>query len=106
MRAKSFIFDNVHRYDLTPEQVAQAIGVSERYLRDLFATIGTSPARFVWSYRLERCRIALTDRLQAHRSISEIAFAWGFNDMSHFSKLFRDSLGMSPREYRTSAQLR
>ncbi len=104
MRAKSFIFSNVHRYDLVPEQVAQAIGVSERYLRDLFATIDMSPRRFIWNCRLERCKIALSDPSQAHRSISEIAFAWGFNDMTHFSRYFRDSLGMSQREYRDSAR--
>lgn len=103
VRAKSFVADNVHRYDLVPEHVAVAIGVSERYLRDLFAADGLSLGRFIWACRLERCRAALLDPRQAHRAISEIAFAWGFNDMSHFSRLFRDRVGVSPKAYREAA---
>ncbi len=102
MRAKSFIAGNVHRYNLASGHVAAAIGVSERYLRDLFAGEGTSLGRYIWAYRLERCRTALSDPSQAHRAISEIAFAWGFNDMSHFSHYFRERVGVSPREYRES----
>lgn len=90
MRAKSFIAGNIHRYDLTSGDVAVAIGVSERYLRDLFAGEGMSLGRYIWASRLERCRAALSDPSQAHRAISEIAFAWGFNDMSHFSHYFRE----------------
>jgi AraC-like DNA-binding protein len=103
MRAKSFIAGNIHRYDLAPEHVASAIGVSERYLRSLFAADGTSLGRHIWSSRIERCRVSLADPSQAHRAISEIAFAWGFNDMSHFSRLFRDRTGMSPRAYRETS---
>ena len=40
-----------------------------------------------------------------YRHISEIAFAWGFNDLSHFGRVFREHFGMSPREFRQS-QLR
>jgi len=41
----------------------------------------------------------------AHRHVSEIAFAWGFNDLSHFGRVFREHFGMSPRDFRQS-QLR
>ena len=85
---------------MTAGHVAVAIGVSERYLRDLFAREGMSLGRYIWTSRLERCRAALSDPSQAHRAISEIAFAWGFNDMSHFSHYFRERVGVSPREYR------
>lgn len=103
MRAKSFIAGSIHRYDLTSEHVAAAVGVSERYLRDLFAADGMSLGRYIWTYRLERCKAALSDPSQAHRAISEIAFSWGFNDMSHFSRFFRERAGASPREYREMA---
>jgi transcriptional regulator GlxA family with amidase domain len=59
--------------------------------------------RYIWTHRLERCKSALTDSSQSHRAISEIAFAWGFNNMSHFSSLFRERVGVSPREYRERA---
>jgi AraC-like DNA-binding protein len=106
VRAKAFIAGNIHRYDLAPEHVAAAIGVSERYLRDLFSSDGVSLGRYIWAHRLERCRVTLSDPSQAHRAISEIAFAWGFNDMSHFSRFFRERAGLSPREYRDVARRR
>lgn len=103
VRAKAFIASNIQRDDLGPEHVAVALGVSERYLRDLFASDGVSLGRYIWSHRLERCKMALCDPAQARRTISKIAFAWGFNDMSHFSRVFRDCTGASPREYRQTA---
>jgi AraC family transcriptional activator of tynA and feaB len=33
-------------------------------------------------------------------NISEIAYAWGFNDLSHFNRAFRARFGMTPREWR------
>lgn len=102
-RAKAFIAANAQRFDLAPEHIAAATGVSERYLRELFAEEGCSVTRYVWSYRYDKCKAALADPAQAHRAISDIAFGWGFNDMSHFSRLFRDRTGMSAREFREAA---
>jgi len=37
---------------------------------------------------------------EAHQSISEIAFRYGFSDSAHFSRTFRQRFGLSPREFR------
>ena len=71
--------------------------------RELFAEEGDSVTRHVWSYRYEKCKAALSDPAQAHRTISDIAFGWGFSDMSHFSRIFRDRTGMSARAFREIA---
>jgi len=99
-RAKSFIAANIHRSDLSPEVVAGTLGVTTRYLGALFTADGISVSRYIWRLRLDRCKASLADPRQAHRSISEIAFAWGFNNMSHFSHMFRQQVGTSPREFR------
>lgn len=52
--------------------------------------------------RLERCKRDLASPTHAHRHIGEIAFAWGFNDLSHFGRVFRDHYGLSPRDWRQS----
>jgi AraC-like DNA-binding protein len=39
----------------------------------------------------------------AHRSLSEIAYGWGFSDMTHFGRSFRKAYGMLPSEYRKLA---
>jgi AraC-like DNA-binding protein len=33
-------------------------------------------------------------------TIAEIAFAAGFNDISHFNRLFKRCHGLSPRDFR------
>jgi AraC family transcriptional regulator, positive regulator of tynA and feaB len=76
-----------------------------RYANDLLSQEGSSIERYVQRRRLERCRRALEDPKQAHRLIGEIAFAWGFSDLSHFSRRFRATYGMTPSDYRRRASL-
>jgi AraC-like DNA-binding protein len=52
--------------------------------------------------RLERCRAELADPLHAGERVTEIALRWGFNDMPHFSRVFRAAFGASPRDYRSA----
>jgi AraC-like DNA-binding protein len=52
---------------------------------------------------LARCRRALEDSRQAHRSLSEIAYGWGFSDMTYFGCSFRKAYGMLPSVYRKLA---
>jgi AraC-like DNA-binding protein len=62
----------------------------------------TSFQRYVLAERLARCERDLSSPRLAHRQVGEIAFAWGFNDLSHFGRVFREHYGMSPREWRHS----
>jgi AraC-like DNA-binding protein len=103
-RAKAYIAANIQSDRLSPPVVAGALGITPRYLADLFAEEGTPVARHIWMLRLERCKAALRDPALVHRSISEIAYSWGFNDMSHFSRFFRGHVGVSPREFRERVQ--
>jgi AraC-like DNA-binding protein len=57
---------------------------------------------WIRSERLERCRNDLTDPAYADLSISAIASRWGLPSAPHFSRLFRDAYGCSPREFRRS----
>ncbi|MBZ9851796.1 helix-turn-helix domain-containing protein [Mesorhizobium sp. CA14] len=84
--------------------VAAAAGVSVRYANSVLAEDGTSITRLIWSRRLERCRRALEDPKQVHRRLSEIAYSWGFSDMTHFGRSFRAAFGLLPSEYRRVAQ--
>jgi AraC-like DNA-binding protein len=86
--------------------VAAAAGFSVRYANALLATEGTSIARLICTRRLERCRKALADPLQASRTISEIAFGWGFSDMTHVGRKFKAAYGILPSEYRYLAKER
>src|SRR6202011_1191287 len=73
--------------------VAAAAGVSVRYANEVLARNDTSIMRLVQARRLERCRRALEDPSQTHRTVSEIAYGWGFSDMTHFGRRFRAAYG-------------
>lgn len=88
---------------LDVQAVAAAAGVSVRYASSVLGEEGTSIARLIWSRRLARCRAALDDWRQAQRSISDIAYGWGFSDMTHFARSFRKAYGALPSEYRKRA---
>ena len=85
---------------LDPSSAAAAAGISVRYANVLLSGQGTSLHRLIVSRRLDHCRRALEDPGQSHRTITEIAFAWGFSDLSHFDRRFKAEYGCSPRDYR------
>jgi AraC-like DNA-binding protein len=87
---------------LDDDAVAAAAGISVRYANSLLAAEGMSIMRLVQARRLERCRAALEDPMQAHRTLSEIAFSWGFSDMTHFGRRFKAAYGAVPSEYRAN----
>ncbi len=85
---------------LTPSKVAAAYGISSRHLHRIFQRAGTSVGEWIRQRRLEKCRTDLADPRYAGHGIIQIAFHWGFNDASHFSRAFKAHFGVSPREYR------
>jgi AraC family transcriptional activator of tynA and feaB len=89
---------------LDPATAAGAAGISVRYANALLAKEGTSLERLIVWRRLERCRVALEDAAQDHRTISEIAYAWGFSNASHFDRRFKGAFGLSPRDHRIAHQ--
>ncbi|WP_225614702.1 helix-turn-helix domain-containing protein [Pseudomonas sp. PDM18] len=99
-RVKIFISDNLRDPALSAQQIACATGLSARYIGKLFEREGSSLMRYVLRRRLERCGAELRSPLCSTLRISEVAFRWGFNDMSHFSRVFRDFYGCSPKEWR------
>jgi len=90
--------------DLDANTVAAAAGVSVRYANAALSAEDTTIMRLVQTRRLARCRRALEDPSQAHRTISEIAYSWGFSDMTHFGRRFRAAYGVLPGECRRLAR--
>lgn len=85
---------------LSGDEIASHCGLSLRHLNRLFEGEGTSLMQYVWERRLLRCRRDLSDPAQRHRSISEIALANGFNNLSHFSRVFHARFGLPARAAR------
>ena len=79
--------------------VAEAQAVSAPYLSRLFHEYaGISPSRYLTGYRIEQAKKLLRD---SRLSIGEIAERVGYPDPFHFSKTFKNTVGVSPSQFRT-----
>lgn len=64
-----------------------------------------SLSEWIWAQRLDAAQHDLCDPNQSARSVSEIAYSWGFNDAAHFSRAFRRRFGCAAREMRAGNPL-
>lgn len=80
--------------------IAARLGSSRRALHKAFEDQGASLHRTLWRARLERARQELEDPRHACRSITSILLGAGFSSAAHFSRMFRQHYGTSPREWR------
>jgi AraC family transcriptional activator of tynA and feaB len=95
-----FIRAELSNPELDIPLIAQAVGLSARYVHRLFADEPLHLMQYVWAQRLDNCYRELTQGGSERRPISNIAFAWGFNDPAHFSRAFRKRFGQSPSDVR------
>jgi AraC-like DNA-binding protein len=102
LRAQAEIETRLGDPSLNPELIAGACFVSTRYLHRVFETEGLTVCGYIRSARLERCRRDLLDPALGAAPIQEIASRWGLTNAPHFSRLFREAYGCSPREFRCS----
>jgi transcriptional regulator GlxA family with amidase domain len=89
--------NNIGDPDFDIEKFASDAGVSRMQLyRKLSALTDMTVKEFVRDIRMKRAAQLLR---QKNMNISEIAWATGFRDLSHFRKCFRKKFGMSASEY-------
>ena len=97
-RARGLIDERICDPDLGVLAIADALGVSPRYLQILFAQAGGTPSAYILDRRL---RLAAERLKQADGcGVTEVAMAVGFNDLTHFGRAFRRRFGVTPRDYR------
>jgi AraC-like DNA-binding protein len=102
---KADIVENVCSRDLTIISIAERHRVTPRYVRKLFEGQGVTFSEFVLDQRLGRARRMLVDPRSDGETISAIAFACGFGDLSYFNRAFRRRFRATPTEVRETARL-
>ncbi len=100
-RVMKYIRNHLTENTLGPVEIASAAGISVRHLHRLFSSHGSTVADWIRTQRLKHCWKDLADPRSRERSITEIAFFWGFNDSAHFSQSFKKHFGVSARSLRS-----
>jgi AraC family transcriptional regulator len=96
-RAKEFIDANLHS-DITMALLARTCGLSRTHFSHAFRqTTRTSPHQWLMQRRVERAKQMLRD---SEALLADVALACGFADQSHFTRVFAQSAGISPGQWR------
>jgi AraC-like DNA-binding protein len=87
---------------LSPGGVAEALGLSRRYVHKIYAQAGLSFRQELIALRIDACLKAFQDGGQNGKTIADIAFAAGYTDISQFNRHFRKLKGATPSTVRSA----
>ena len=105
VRILGYIEAHLRDPQLSPTAVAQACKITARYLHHLFTAESETVTQYIQRRRLEECARALSVAAPVRgRLVTEIAFDYGFNSLTHFGRVFRHQFGLTPSEYRRAAR--
>lgn len=105
--ASSYYINEAIRYielnyqkDITVEDIAQNCGLNRNYFGKKFKEeFGKTPQEFLMRFRMTKATKLLEN---TQLSIGEISDAVGYNDQLHFSRAFKNTYGISPRQWRNT----
>jgi AraC-like DNA-binding protein len=84
---------------MTLESIAEALNLSKSYVSHVFKEMtGFTVMEYVMGCRLTQVKYSL--EMEPDKSLHDIAHDCGFESASHFSRYFRDKVGVTPKEYR------
>lgn len=96
-QALKIVEDNIDDIGFTVEIFCEQIGMSRASLhRKLKALTNQSTSEFIRKIRLKRAAYLIKKEIG---NVSEIAYQTGFNNLSYFSKCFKEEYGLTPSEY-------
>lgn len=97
--------DLIHNHyceEITVEKAAALCNFSASYFSKMFRELmGISFNKYLVNYRLEEAAKMLSGK---DTVISETAYDCGFNNLSYFTRAFKDKFGVTPHEYRKNQQ--
>jgi AraC-like DNA-binding protein len=99
---KADILENLGDLELSVTSIALRQRITPRYVHMLFGVEGITFSQFVLNQRLISAHSMLCDPRSTGLSITAIAFAVGFSDLSHFNRTFRRRFGATPSELRNA----
>lgn len=99
-KAIRYAEENYHKEFFSLQSVADELGVSLSYLsRSFKEEMGISFIDFLTEFRMNHAKLLLGD---PDAKVSEVAYRLGYQEYTHFSRMFKKHVGMSPAEYKQS----
>ena len=96
-RIMKVINENLSNPDLSVEMLASNVGLSRVHVhRKLKELTNLSTREFIRNIRLQQAATLLKEK---KLTVSEVAYATGYTNLSHFSTSFKEVYGVSPKEY-------
>jgi AraC-like DNA-binding protein len=99
-RVLSYIENNYANHQLSNQHIADAHGISLRYLYKLFQKQEHTIHQIIQKRRLMMSRQLLQEDSKFDFSLDNLSYAVGFTSSSHFSRAFKDYFGECPRDFR------
>ena len=98
--AKQYIMANIANSKIKPARVAEELGISVRYLHWLFKQTNETFTQFLTRKRIDLAQLLLASSSNETFNVTEVAFMCGFNDSTHFSRRFKQQVGIPPSKFR------
>ena len=96
-RALELIQQHLDNHEFTVQEFSHQLGLSQTQLyRKLITLTGQSPSAFIRGIRLKKAAQLI---VQQYGNTSEVAYAVGFNNLSYFTKCFKEQFGIVPSGY-------
>lgn len=96
--AKNLIYEKYGESLLSVSYIAEELNVSTAYLSSLFKIeTGENLVKFITRYRVEKSKELLR---QSNMKVSDIAGKVGYINVSYYTSIFRNQVGISPLQYR------
>jgi AraC-like DNA-binding protein len=100
LQIRAYVDAHLGDPQLNPAQIANAHYISKRYLYKILESEETTVSRWIRDRRLERCRADLADPARRDETVTSIGARWGITDSGHLSRIFHETFGCTPTDYR------
>lgn len=99
-RIKAYVLENLRDPELNIGKIAKRLDLTPSTVHRAWEGEANSLTSWIWSMRLQGAEQDLRQLAHQHRTITEIAYHWGFSSSAHFSRAFRRHFGVPPKEVR------
>lgn len=104
-RIKAYLAHHAAESDITPDRIADALGMARSSLYRLLQEEGLQVSAYIAEYRLVAIARTLRDPAWASFSVGDVAALWGHFDQAYLTRVFKKRFGETPSRYRSQGML-